>query len=347
MSVNKTINALREERSMLYAEIRRLQAVAGESPSNADMVRDLRLGVDVFETPKHVIADMERAAQALTGFQVPTHMLFGHESEESMRAHMAGLGIDAEHPAIALEQHEAMMRTLERQYPDMVRGAIPATAGQPVMFTLMRAKEQLRGLINIREDVSLHQVYGTLSDALRPLAGDEQPPLSDVAYEAEKNWQSPFVDTQGPAVVVESTAAPEEVWSVNGDDGSWDYPSLAALLRDNYGSPDDGTSFGPFLGNGLKVGDTVQRAIVCKDDPAGFLQDADEVQEWMSERAYDSDASEWADNYPELDEEAEAALEKALEPLKAWARKHCQPDFFTVKDITPHTVTEADVRAAQ
>ncbi|MBV7552059.1 hypothetical protein KW841_06810 [Pseudomonas sp. PDM28] len=48
----------------------------------------------------------------------------------------------------------------------------------------------------------------------------------------------------------------------------------------------------------------------------------------------------------ELDAEAAADLDTALKPLKTWARKHCQPDFFTVKDITPHTITEAEVREA-
>jgi hypothetical protein len=63
----------------------------------------------------------------------------------------------------------------------------------------------------------------------------------------------------------------------------------------------------------------------------------------MSERAYDSDAGEWADNYPTLDSDAKLELERAMRPLKAWARKHCQPEFFTIKDIAPHIVTVEDV----
>ncbi|WP_409286897.1 hypothetical protein [Pseudomonas guariconensis] len=43
MSANKTIRALREERDQLYAEIRRLQGLAGEKPSYHQMLREARL----------------------------------------------------------------------------------------------------------------------------------------------------------------------------------------------------------------------------------------------------------------------------------------------------------------
>jgi len=331
MSVNKTIKALREERSMLYAEIRRLQAAAGESPSNADMVRDLRLGVDVFETPKHVIADMERAAQALTGFQVPTHMLFGHESEESMRAHLAELGVDTERPkVVALVKVAAV--------PADVRGG-----GKCQDVPYFDWREAPEGTTHAMQVMPMPVLW------LKLIAGETAEYWSTAWGGQPAHWHatgdqsSLYLDSAD--VVARPT--PEEVWSVTGKDGSWSYPSLAALLRDNYGSPEDGTSFAPFLGNGLKVGDTVQRAIVCKNDPAGFVPDTDEVIQYMSERAQESDAGEWADDYPHVGDESMAELEKALEPLASWARKHCQPDFFTVKDITPHTITEADVRAAQ
>lgn len=138
---------------------------------------------------------------------------------------------------------------------------------------------------------------------------------------------------------------PEEVWSLDGQNGSWDYPDLASLVREHYGHVCD-SEFGG-SGGTLAVGSTIYRAIVCKEDPANFLQDAGEVQDFMAERAYDSDAGEWVDNYPEVGDEAKEALENALKPLKAWARRYCQPKFFTVKDITAHELTEEDVRAAR
>ena len=140
--------------------------------------------------------------------------------------------------------------------------------------------------------------------------------------------------------------APQEKWSLNGENGAWDYDSLAELIKDNYGHGRD--SAGPMGGDDdVVIGSTVYRAIEHKDDPAGFLPDAGQITEIMFDNAASSDAGEWVDAYPELDDEATAALAKALEPLKAWARKHCQPKFFTVKDITQHTVTAEDVRAAQ
>jgi len=134
-----------------------------------------------------------------------------------------------------------------------------------------------------------------------------------------------------------------ERWSLTGDNGSWDYNSLAELIKDNYGHDSDGDRHPASFRSGLYEGGTVYRGIECKDDPAQFLPDANDVTGRMYENASDSDAGEWADAYPDLSEVAEAELQIALAPLKAWARKHCQPDFFTIKDITPYTVTAEDV----
>jgi hypothetical protein len=133
-------------------------------------------------------------------------------------------------------------------------------------------------------------------------------------------------------------------WSIDGENGSWDYNSLADLIRDNYGSAEEGTSFGPGLGLGLAIGDTIYRGTECKDDPAGFLPDANQITEIMCDNAASSDAGELVEDYPSVDRPALIDLEEALEPLKAWARKYCQPDFFTVKNIEQYTVTAEDVR---
>lgn len=139
---------------------------------------------------------------------------------------------------------------------------------------------------------------------------------------------------------------PEQTWSVSGDNGSWDYSSLNELIRDNYGCPDEGTSFAPGLGMGLKVGAVVKFATVCKPDPAAFVQSADEILEWMGEAAMQSDAGEWSDGYPFVEGDKRAALDKVVRDLKRWAREHCQPDFFIVKGISEYQVTAADVAAA-
>ncbi|MPQ69484.1 hypothetical protein [Pseudomonas sp. MWU12-2323] len=145
---------------------------------------------------------------------------------------------------------------------------------------------------------------------------------------------------------VHRNPAPQEKWSLNGKNGAWNYDSLSELIRDNYSHGRDSAS--PMgSDDDLVIGRTLYRAIECKDDPARFLPDADDVISHMAGAVCDSDASEWANNYPDVDDAARAELEKALEPLQAWARKHCQPDFFTVKNIAQHTLTEDDVRAAQ
>ena len=134
-----------------------------------------------------------------------------------------------------------------------------------------------------------------------------------------------------------------EKWSLDGENGSWDYDSLDDLLKDNYGHDSDGDGHPASFRLGLYEGGTVYHGIECKDDPADFLPDLDHVIEHMAERAYDSDAGEWADNYPDLDAAAKAELDIALAPLKAWARKHCQPKFLTIKEATPYIVTAEDV----
>lgn len=135
-----------------------------------------------------------------------------------------------------------------------------------------------------------------------------------------------------------------EKWSIDGKNGSWDYNSLADLIRDNYGSASDGTSFGHGLGSGLAIGDTIYRGAECKDDPSGFLPDANQITEIMCDNAASSDAGEWAEGYPSVDKAALIDLDAALEPLRVWARKYCQPDFFTVKNISKYAVTAEDVR---
>jgi hypothetical protein len=135
---------------------------------------------------------------------------------------------------------------------------------------------------------------------------------------------------------------PTEVWSLKNCDGGWDYDSLAELISDN--GPDPFADADDANAVGMQAGMVVFRGIKHYDDPGRFVPDEDDVAQYMSDRAQDSDAGEWADNYPDFDKAAEAELAIALEPLKAWARKHFQPTFFTVEDITPYVLTAEDVQ---
>ena len=153
-------------------------------------------------------------------------------------------------------------------------------------------------------------------------------------------------DTEDGPICVWVRRAAQEKWSLNGENGSWSYNSLAELIKDNYGHDSDGDGHPASFRPGLYEGDTIYRAIEHKDDPAGFLPDADQITEIMFDNAASSDAGEWVDAYPSLDKQALLDLEVSLEPLKVWARKYCQPDFFTVEAITSHIITKEEVREA-
>lgn len=162
-------------------------------------------------------------------------------------------------------------------------------------------------------------------------------------------WVSAYAESAQAlgAVDIVARPAPREKWSLDGKDGNWNYDTLAELILDCYGHDGDGDGHPASGTPGLYEGDTIYRGIACFDDPVRFLPEAHDVLDYMADATSDSEASEYADNYPDVDDDARAALEVALEPLKAWARKHCQPDFFTVRNVTPYILTEEDVRAAK
>lgn len=161
------------------------------------------------------------------------------------------------------------------------------------------------------------------------------------------HWKASHASIERLLDTLIARPSPREKWSLDGKDGTWDYDTLAELVIDNYGHDSCGDGHPASYRPGLYEGDTIYRATPYFDDPVRFLPEAHDVIDHMADQVSDSDASEYADHYPEVDDEARAALEVALEPLKAWARKHCQPDFFTVKDVTPYILTEEDVRAAK
>lgn len=469
MSANKTIKALREERALLYAEIRRLQvAAAGTIGVPATSLKSIKASQGKTEMAFE-FDDMERIAQDLTGRQWPTHMLFGHPSEEALRTHLATLAKDrivlALDSAKPLPQSfyptpphvkESVQQSMSELYRQL---GLPATATVEVVATEVGGAidsygtEMLENLISSKGRGPVHhfQIIDRGPEwPLSPLPDDAPPPDWEAApkgathvirsthgqtwlkegiegepgykwSEHREEWyQSLMINADSlsnPGVEARSVAAPatdgfddmplvksgvinfifgqpgpdwstapvdathsvpphhpgswrkvgvgsescywwsehrndwyeslltsadqltapgivarppREAWSVDGKDDSWNFDSLAELLKDH-------------LGEGVAAGSTVYRGVKHYDDPARFVPDADEVANHMYEQAQGSDAGEWADQYPDLNDEARAALEVALEPLQEWARQHCQPDFFTVEKITPYTVTAEDV----
>jgi hypothetical protein len=126
-----------------------------------------------------------------------------------------------------------------------------------------------------------------------------------------------FADN-GAAIVADAT---DEYWSR--DEENFSYESLGELLD----SHDD-----------LEIGDVVYVGRRIVPDP-GDWTDAEEVLEQLACRAVD-DCGEFADDYPEASKEAKAEL-NAL--LATWARKHCIPTFYMIKDVREYEITAEDL----
>jgi hypothetical protein len=114
----------------------------------------------------------------------------------------------------------------------------------------------------------------------------------------------------------------KECWSV--DEECFD----AAGLGDLIGSHHDE----------LEVGTTVYVADAVTPDPADYI-DVDGILEKMGERAGD-DCGEYADDYPDVSKDARQELEDVL---KTWARKHCTPRFWKVKNVREYILTADDL----
>ena len=61
-----------------------------------------------------------------------------------------------------------------------------------------------------------------------------------------------------------------------------------------------------------------------RPDPADFIDSADEIIESMAENAY-HEVPDHVEDYPDVTDEAREELGQLLQ---AWARKHCQPNFW-------------------
>lgn len=116
----------------------------------------------------------------------------------------------------------------------------------------------------------------------------------------------------------------KECWS--SDEETFNADSLEELIEMGTGMPGD-----------FEVGDMVYAGDAVTPDPADYI-DADGILEQMGERAND-DCGEAADDYPDITPEAKQELEDVL---KAWARKHCTPRFWKVKNVREYILTAED-----
>jgi hypothetical protein len=116
-------------------------------------------------------------------------------------------------------------------------------------------------------------------------------------------------------------AGPGDYWSVDGE--SYIYGSLAELLESN---------------EDIEAGTEVHFGTAVTPDPAMWV-DADDVIDQIACSAND-ECGEWAEDYPDVTAEAKDELNTLLQ---AWARKHCMPTFWSIRDSKSYTVTAADI----
>lgn len=116
----------------------------------------------------------------------------------------------------------------------------------------------------------------------------------------------------------------EYCWST--DDENFSYETLDELLDSN---------------KDIKAGDVVSVGVKQPHDTNWV--DADDVISMIGERA-DDVAGEYAENFPNVSEQAIAELDQFL---SSWQAKHCVASFYSVKDIVPHVITESDIEYAR
>lgn len=114
------------------------------------------------------------------------------------------------------------------------------------------------------------------------------------------------------------------VWSK--DDESFNSDSLGDLIRDY----------------DLVVGDTVYTGIAYHPSPSMFI-DADDVIEYAQERAYD-EFSDYAENY--LNSVTDEEKKKLDDFLADWMKRNSDITFYSVKNITKHIITAAEIEDA-
>lgn len=90
----------------------------------------------------------------------------------------------------------------------------------------------------------------------------------------------------------------------------------------------------------LKAGDTVYVADAVPPNVA-HLCDVNDVLDTISDRAYDM-AGEYSEDCAKVSDEARAELAVFLEE---WINKHCNLNFYTVRNAQPYTLTDDDMQA--
>lgn len=152
-------------------------------------------------------------------------------------------------------------------------------------------------------------------------------------------WRKLFYARHAANAIMAQKAAAEAAalaieycYDMGSSDDQWSDDGLAVFVSDRE----------------LTMGAVVRRAVVSRSSASSFLPGANDVIEHMANSAHDEN-SEWADGFPDATKEQEAELERLMEPMKAWADRTCDVNFYTVlnKSIEAYTVTAEDVAAGE
>lgn len=125
----------------------------------------------------------------------------------------------------------------------------------------------------------------------------------------------------------DATRDGDEKWSVDAE--VFNYDSLEELLGAE---------------GHLQAGDVVYRGVASRPAPANLARrSAGIVIEHIGELAYE-EFGELADEYPRVNDEAEAELQGLIEQ---WATKHCPIEFFVINQPIPYILSAWEIEKAQ
>ena len=91
----------------------------------------------------------------------------------------------------------------------------------------------------------------------------------------------------------------------------------------------------------LEDGDVVYFGEGNPPDPGMWIC-AEDVIEQLACRA-DDECGEFAEDYPDVSPDAQKELDDLLE---TWARKHCQPTFYVIRNAKEYVITAEDIAEA-
>jgi hypothetical protein len=114
-----------------------------------------------------------------------------------------------------------------------------------------------------------------------------------------------------------------ECWSLNGED-NWQDIELSEFFSNHEGDIE--------VGQKIYVGE-------AEYPKPHQLFDTDDIVDLISERAYEI-GGEFAEDFPDVKKEA---IDELHEFLEKWIEKHCEINFYKVKNVREYVLTQDDL----